>query len=352
MNNIVKRLSYVDIAKGIGISLVVLGHTQFPLLRKVIYSFHMPLFFFISGYLCSQKKLELSFKEYLIKVVKNLYVPFLKFSLFYLIFNNIFVRIGILSYDNFYDINKYIKVFIDNLFFLSDSEFSGPFWFIRNLFIIEIVVYIYFFLIKKILCKYFSLKLHLITLLILITCGAITSHLRIIPTLSNMFLGLLFFLIGCLIRNSNESICENYFVTLTGVIAVIFLGNKVKVDMVVNYYSNIFIFLITGILGSIAIIHISKLIENFKYSKYISFLGKNSIYILCFHIISFKFILFINLLLKNESMTFLTGFIERYNSLPIYIYNPNTDFLLYFIGGIIIPLLIPIIKKYKLNLLS
>lgn len=345
----IKRLSYVDIAKGIGISLVVLGHTQFHLLRNIIYSFHMPLFFFISGYLCLQKKLELSFKEYFIKIVKNLYIPFLKFSLFYLFFNNFFVKIGILSYDNIYDIHKYIKVFLGNLLFLSDSEFSSPFWFIRNLFVIEILVYIYFFLIRKILYKYSTLKLHLITLLILIMFGSITSYFRIIPSLSNIFFGLLFFGVGYLIRNFNRKICENYLITLSGVISVIFLGNKIQVEMVINYYSNIFIFLITGILGSISIIHISKLIENFKYSKCISFIGKNSIYVLFFHIISFKFILFINLLLKNESMIFLTGFIDRYNDLPMYIYNPNTDFILYFIGGIIIPLLIPIIKKYKLN---
>lgn len=39
-----------DIAKGIGILLVVLGHTQFPG-AGIIYSFHMPFFFFITGYM-------------------------------------------------------------------------------------------------------------------------------------------------------------------------------------------------------------------------------------------------------------------------------------------------------------
>lgn len=60
MNN--QRLSYLDIAKGIGIILVVLGHcipdASMPggpsdkflsIMFKLIYSFHMPLFFFIAG---------------------------------------------------------------------------------------------------------------------------------------------------------------------------------------------------------------------------------------------------------------------------------------------------------------
>lgn len=46
------RLTWVDNAKGIGILLVVLGHTYgIPVqLHHIIYSFHMPLFYLLSGY--------------------------------------------------------------------------------------------------------------------------------------------------------------------------------------------------------------------------------------------------------------------------------------------------------------
>ncbi|MCK6584746.1 MAG: acyltransferase family protein, partial [Anaerolineales bacterium] len=47
------RIDYIDIAKGIGIILVVMGHNDFalisPFTHKLIYSFHMPMFFFMSG---------------------------------------------------------------------------------------------------------------------------------------------------------------------------------------------------------------------------------------------------------------------------------------------------------------
>lgn len=49
-----KRIEYIDIAKGIGILLVALAHADIslisPYLHELIYSFHMPLFFFLSGY--------------------------------------------------------------------------------------------------------------------------------------------------------------------------------------------------------------------------------------------------------------------------------------------------------------
>ena len=50
-----KRLQWIDIAKGIGIILVVIGHCNPPArIEKFIFSFHMPLFFFVSGYVYRQ----------------------------------------------------------------------------------------------------------------------------------------------------------------------------------------------------------------------------------------------------------------------------------------------------------
>lgn len=49
---IIHRNNNIDILKGLGIFLMILGHMPVPdLLRCFIFSFHMPLFFFVSGYL-------------------------------------------------------------------------------------------------------------------------------------------------------------------------------------------------------------------------------------------------------------------------------------------------------------
>lgn len=56
------RIEWVDILKGIAIICVFIGHTTNDnygnisgLLHMWIYSFHMPLFFFLSGYVFSIK---------------------------------------------------------------------------------------------------------------------------------------------------------------------------------------------------------------------------------------------------------------------------------------------------------
>lgn len=47
-----KRIEWIDIAKGVGIVLMIVGHTfvNESLSRKLVFSFHMPLFFILAGY--------------------------------------------------------------------------------------------------------------------------------------------------------------------------------------------------------------------------------------------------------------------------------------------------------------
>lgn len=70
-------LPWLDSAKGFGIILVVLGHASLiGHLNQVLYSFHMPLFFIISGMLFKPHPL----KELLGKKARRLLVPYLTFA--------------------------------------------------------------------------------------------------------------------------------------------------------------------------------------------------------------------------------------------------------------------------------
>lgn len=71
------RLNQFDILKGIGIILVMLGHaiSGKGFAHNLIYGFHMPLFFFCSGFFFKDKSL----KESTIKDVKGLLIPWATF---------------------------------------------------------------------------------------------------------------------------------------------------------------------------------------------------------------------------------------------------------------------------------
>lgn len=79
--NSAQRLPYIDTIKAIGIALIVFGHAPGldASLKTLIYSFHMPLFFFISGVLLSEQKLAMSPWHYVLSLGKGLGLPYLFF---------------------------------------------------------------------------------------------------------------------------------------------------------------------------------------------------------------------------------------------------------------------------------
>lgn len=74
-----KRLQWLDVAKGITIILMVLGHTSIPWrASNFIFAFHMPLFFIASGWCTSWGKYKTG--EFVLRKVKTLLVPFIVYS--------------------------------------------------------------------------------------------------------------------------------------------------------------------------------------------------------------------------------------------------------------------------------
>ena len=66
-----KRNESLDILKGIGIVLMILGHCALPFdLRKLIFVFHMPLFFIISGFLYKDRDVTDIYKRRIVKILK------------------------------------------------------------------------------------------------------------------------------------------------------------------------------------------------------------------------------------------------------------------------------------------
>lgn len=72
---------FIDNAKAIGIVLVVLGHSRgLPdYLLRLIFSFHVPLFFFLSGFLVKTRKLEATVCSNTKKVLRTLGIPYVLF---------------------------------------------------------------------------------------------------------------------------------------------------------------------------------------------------------------------------------------------------------------------------------
>ena len=82
MNKESTHIKYIDILRAIAIILVIIGHIPYPGFNtdchKWVYSFHIPLFFFVSGItLTFTKYKNITFKKIIEKRFHRIYLPFL-----------------------------------------------------------------------------------------------------------------------------------------------------------------------------------------------------------------------------------------------------------------------------------
>ena len=81
--NFDKRSVWLDVAKGITIILMVLGHSSIPDgLSRFIYAFHMPLFFISSGWVTNFSKYNIV--DFILHKARTLLLPFIIYSAFVL----------------------------------------------------------------------------------------------------------------------------------------------------------------------------------------------------------------------------------------------------------------------------
>ena len=144
------RNNVISICKGIAIILMVLGHTEGPgFLMHIVYLFHMPIFFITAGYFFSRKYLSDSW-TFVVKRFKGLYVPMVKWALFFLVIHNLMFKIGLLSeqYGNWengvthpYDLHAFLQRAVSIVTSMSgyDEFLAGAFWFFRALLISSIL---------------------------------------------------------------------------------------------------------------------------------------------------------------------------------------------------------------------
>ena len=139
---VVDRDSTFDFAKGFGMLLVMFAHINYTEpIHTIIYSFHMPLFFIISGMLFDASK-HFSFKPFLFRRIKSILLPYIIFSIISLV---VTVIIQGLTFPNDFSIaniiKEILKIVLDRTY-KDLSVINNPaLWFLPCLFVIEILYF-------------------------------------------------------------------------------------------------------------------------------------------------------------------------------------------------------------------
>ena len=135
-----ERLHYLDAARGFAILLVVLGHiweTDQPL-PVLIYSFHVPLFFVVSGILADYTgRAHRPLKQLALSGLRGLIVPYVFFEVVFL---------AIFGLRNHFDFSSQSAHVYDGLFL---SPLNVPLWFLPTLFFAELILILLLRLIRS-----------------------------------------------------------------------------------------------------------------------------------------------------------------------------------------------------------
>lgn len=318
----------LSIAKALCIILMVVGHSGCPAyLHDWIYLFHMPCFFLISGYLLKDRYID-NLKLAVRKRLKGLWIPYVKWSILFLLLHNAFYRIGL--YPNIYSFKEIIIKACKTLVFYGSEQLLWPFWFLSASLVASMIGLVY---LKP--CRQ-KRNLTLFSILggeICVLIAAVVDYSPIkIPLLGSVqWLAASFFLMGYFFKRIQILQIPTYMVALM-TIALSLTPILFTADINVKGWDCL-MFSGTGIMGSMIVLKISAYLSKTKLSVVLDYIGSNTLYVLTFHLLAFKAVSCIKIVQYDMDWKNLLTIpvIEEYNQLY---------WLFYSVVGLMVPLMI------------
>lgn len=340
----------ITILKAFGILFMVMAHAGCPkILHDFIYMFHMPLFFIASGYCFKEKYLQDN-KTFIIRRIKGLYVPFVKWSLIFLALHNVFFYLNI--YNGSYGFHGTVSSLYTWKDFLiaakdiitrmmNNPQLLGGYWFLREM--------LWGTIISLFVLKYLRSPLWSVILMLTlsIACKTLNIHVPYWGLGSLTFLSASFFIAGYMLRKL--LIVSNINISWGGVnvicLIAVAIGSLLMPSNMLNYTTwQIIPYFICAIAGTWLFFNISKALANRTswWKKIMVFVGDNTMTILTWHFLCFKLV---SLLIIG-----IYGLpIERLAEFPI-IEEYSSWWIMYFIVGVGVPLLwLYLVRIFKIQ---
>lgn len=260
----------IDTTKAIGIVLMVLGHCAIPsLIRNFIFSFHMPLFFILSGYFYKEQ----STRVLLEKGYKRLVKPYFVTSI-------VCIILCFLSQDYHNTLQKVFAMFLGSgsgHILGYPVPVIGPIWFLLALF----------------WCKIFYNIIYTRTRYVFLICFCISTIAFVFGKyVTCLPLGILYGLCSLVFysmghywkKNNNDSINNKFL--LLGVFVWCFCIWKGHLEIATYDCSLYPISMLGAFVGTYVIYKIAAIIPAIFHSL-LQWLGNNTLLILCYHTIYF-----------------------------------------------------------------
>lgn len=266
-----KRSATFDIMKFFGIMFVIIGHLA-TTGQRVIFSFHMPLFFIIAGYFYHPKDYKASFK----KDVERLLLPY--------VFTSVLILVLIYILTPTANILQWLLAAIyangstgHTSLYLSDIPPIGAMWFLLALFWCKNI----FNVLYRKTRHWLIASIVIAVAAILLDCKLINLPFAILPGLS----ALIFYSIGVVIREKDGFYSLSPFLWTALVVLWIIDFLFSDMSMVRCYYNNILLNILGACGGTYAIFLLSNVLATYynAIKKLFVWVGMNSMTFLCTH---------------------------------------------------------------------
>ena len=352
-----KRNPVIDILKGLGIILMVAGHSGFPFTR-VIYLFHMAIFFMASGF-CFKSQSSDNI-ETTIKFIKRrfitLWLPYVVWTALLSLFHHVFISLNVYTDNplilNYTDIGggltdvwsykSIVKNICMSLLLSGGTQMGGALWFICILMKISLLYIFFDFIIKRLL------KDTLITqavISILLLCIGFFFHLCGVAFLSldKVFSYYCLFYLGFILKSFN--ICEQFnscfsrlFIFTVVFIILIVCKHFGRIELAYTDYTNPVFLIMTSVCGWMLLYELSYFIsKTARIADVVVVIGKNTIAVVILHFLCFKIVSFIGIIITDAPEYVLACF-------PTYM-KTGIWWVAYTIFGVGIPVLLSVIYK-------
>lgn len=286
----IQRDSSIDLCRGIGILLVLLGHTNPPFM-KYIYSFHMPLFFILSGYLYKRDNLHLTTMAYIRKIARAYLSPYIILCVLNLMIQMIFHVIK--GNDELLLIfGKYVVGIMWSKGSVEWMPNCSPLWYLTALFSALLI----FTLIMRI--RNAKLRICLFSFCPLLSFALDLLNILKLPwNIDSALMGVLFINLGWELKNSGileralsyKKVISLIILFIAGSISA-YLNSIDYVNFDNNEYGNVLLMIISAFSLSITLLSFCKIVcgkvKEGKGIKIIMYLSRHTLFIMGFDYLS------------------------------------------------------------------
>lgn len=353
------RETKFSILKAIAIICVVLSHAGISgWLFNFVFIFHVPIFFICAGYFFNTKYLT-DERTYIVHRFKGLYLPFVRWSLFFLLIHNVLFPLGILSetYGNagggvthpytWKQFSQHAWSIVSNMSGY-DQFLCGAFWFFRALLLASIGFLLMFKLLNRSaqLRDYKHTAWGVLFITLLLITWKTTTHLNLTGVAQGGYrelMGMAFMTAGFLLKQ--YEVCDklNWKTALTSGTILLLASCFFPSSMVWNPNFTQFISLpLPAIAAFVMFTYISAWIDRHPglIKRTFAYIGEHTLYIFAFHLVAFKVVSALKVWFYDLPWEAVGGH-------PVVITPANNWIwvILYLAAGVILPLLW--LKSYR-----